>query len=479
MPSSPVTGAAAPIEEAELVPGPSAAPLVNPPTGEAPSGPQDLPAGPSGAPSGGPSGSLPPTPGTGSGGPGGSSSGGPSGGPAGGPGTGPGGGPSGTGNGGSGGPGPAPGGDGSTGGPVSTPAPDTGSTEAQVGGQLAQSLLDLVTHATSGDVLEAQRIILRRIALQGDIVPSRVPAPRNISEIGGYLNLLESLGQSDMELQTLAGILGIAGGTTPQGLVTAPPPLPLTQVSNDRPAGPLQPSLPLTVSVRRDFADPLVTALTSVRSRGGVVPFLAGPVSLPLSGLAAPVRPDPLPYLGRTLTLAWPLAVTNPVTDPLLLARPSGSSAGFEPASRVSTGGTPADVDTLLCTASSCSTVALSAVELVYLPPVLAQAGFHPTSSAPQPTSNADHAWATYANTAGLVIGQTRLGDELALVHDWDTIHASVYAQVLDWVWNGVTFGVAPSSTSGAGTAGPTGTPVSGPQPGPVPPVPPSQPVPH
>jgi hypothetical protein len=209
-----------------------------------------------------------------------------------------------------------------------------------------------------------------------------------------------------------------------------------------------------------------------VRSRGGVVAFLAGPVSLPLAGLAAPVRPDPLPYLGRTLTLAWPLAVTNPVTDPLLLTRPSGSSGAFTPASRVTTGGTPVDVDALLCTDSSCSPVALSAVGLVYLSPVLAEAGFSPSSSAQQPTSRTDHAWASYANTTGLVVGQTRLGDELALVYDWDTIHASVYAEVLDWVWNGVTFGVP--SPALAGTSGP---PISGPPPGPMPPPAPGQPV--
>jgi hypothetical protein len=328
--------------------------------------------------------------------------------------------------------------------------------------------MDLVAHATSGDALDAQRIILRRIALQGDIVPSRVPAPRNITEIGGYLNLLESLGQSDMEVQTLAGILGIAGGTTPQGLISAAPALPLTQVTNDRPPGPAQPALPLTVSVRRDFADPLVTALTSVRSRGGVMPFLAGPVSLPLAGLASSARPDPTPYLGRTLTLAWPTALTNPVTDPLLLARSSGTSGAYLPASRVTSGGTAVNVDALLCTDSSCNPIAISGAQLIYLGPVLAAAGFYPASSAPHPTSNRDHAWALYTNTTGLIAGQTRLGDELALVYDWDAIHASVYAQVLDWLWNGTTFGAA-----GASSGSPSGTPVAGPPPGPMPPPPP------
>jgi hypothetical protein len=295
-----------------------------------------------------------------------------------------------------------------------------------------------------------------------------VPAPRNITEIGGYLNLLESLGQSDMELQVLAGILGIAGGTTPQGLISAAPALQLAQLTNDRPPGPAQQSLPVTVSVRRDFADPLITVLASVRSLGGVVPFLAGPVSLPLAGLASSVRPDATPYLGRTLTLAWPSALSNPVTDPLILARHSGSSGPFLPASRVASGGTAENVDALLCTDSSCSPVSISNAQLVYLGPVLAAAGFYPATSVPGPTSNRDHAWASYTNTTGLVAGQTRLGDELALVYGWDTIHASVYAQVLDWLWNGTSFG-----PGGASSGSPSGNTSGGPPPGPMlPPAP-------
>ena len=49
------------------------------------------------------------------------------------------------------------------------------------------------------------------LALQGDVIQSRIPAPRNITEIGGYLNLLQTLGQAEMRTQTLAGALGVAG----------------------------------------------------------------------------------------------------------------------------------------------------------------------------------------------------------------------------------------------------------------------------
>jgi len=68
--------------------------------------------------------------------------------------------------------------------------------------QLVQSLIGIVQNAASPDALEVQNIILRRIALQGDVIGSRIPQPRNISEIGGYLNLLSTLKENAMREQT-------------------------------------------------------------------------------------------------------------------------------------------------------------------------------------------------------------------------------------------------------------------------------------
>ena len=52
--------------------------------------------------------------------------------------------------------------------------------------QMVQALIGLVQSAASPDALESQNIILRRMALEGDVLGSRIPPPRNISEIGGY-----------------------------------------------------------------------------------------------------------------------------------------------------------------------------------------------------------------------------------------------------------------------------------------------------
>ncbi len=51
----------------------------------------------------------------------------------------------------------------------------------------------LLEQETSQEIMALKQMILRRIAQESDIRPSRIPAPRNITEIGGYFNLLMKL----------------------------------------------------------------------------------------------------------------------------------------------------------------------------------------------------------------------------------------------------------------------------------------------
>lgn len=67
----------------------------------------------------------------------------------------------------------------------------------------------LLENEASEEVLEIKKQILRRIASESDIKPSRIPAPLNITQIGGYFNLLMQLQQEEMLRQTLASILGL------------------------------------------------------------------------------------------------------------------------------------------------------------------------------------------------------------------------------------------------------------------------------
>jgi hypothetical protein len=55
--------------------------------------------------------------------------------------------------------------------------------------EILSALADILRTGRTLKCLEAQRILLRRIALGGDVIPSRIPPPKNITEVGGYINL--------------------------------------------------------------------------------------------------------------------------------------------------------------------------------------------------------------------------------------------------------------------------------------------------
>jgi hypothetical protein len=311
--------------------------------------------------------------------------------------------------------------------------------------QLVSNLLSVLTSATSPDALEAQNIIMRRIALEGDVVGSRVPPPKNITEIGGYVNLLTTLKETTMLEQSLAGILGVAGPNPPLGWISNTQPLAMVSVTNDRPAGPAQPSLPLTFLVRSDFVNALKSAIATVHQYGATIPFAGCPVlQLPLGAPGATPPVDILKYLGRELSLAPAAALVNPQTDPLALLRPSGTTNPFQIAANVlaaaSLAVTPANYDAVECTATTSSTVTLTGASFVPLAPILAAAGFYPASPLPVPANSTQTAWARLTNVTGLVAGTTQLGDELSLIYNAQTIANSVFASITDWVWNGTTF---------------------------------------
>ena len=342
----------------------------------------------------------------------------------------------------------------SLGGPsgVTSVTPDTGSTITATGvtpydAQLTQSLLGLIQTATSPDALEAQNIILRRIALQGDVVASRVPPPQDITEIGGYINLLTTLQQGEMLSQLLAGILGVAGPTPPLGWLSNATAVGFATVANDRPAVAAQAAIPLTIAVRTDFLPAFQTALATLHNQGASLPLLSEPINLPTSapGLL-PATVDPMPYLGRTLDIVPATALANPATDPIALVY--SSSAPFQLAAQVLSPGSVAvaagNWTALQCTTSACTTVSLANAQFVPLAPILATAGFYPATPLPTPTSLSSTGWGHFTNVTGLVVGQTKLGDELSLLYSWSQIVESLFAGALNWVWNGTTF--APSS---------------------------------
>ena len=318
------------------------------------------------------------------------------------------------------------------------------SAETIAASRMLDTLLSIITSASSQDAFEAQTILLRRLALQGDVIASRVPAPRNISEIGGYINLLETLGQTEMRSQMLAGILGVAGPNPPLGWLAAKPLLCFVSLINDRPAGAAEPSIPLAFNVRSDFRPALQSALTMLHDRGCALPFLSNIYPLPVASTGNLPPDDVLPYLGRTLDIVPAAALRDPAQDPLALVRPQGSTEPFKIAARVLNGGTvtvlPANWDAQKCDANQCTPVPINNGKYVPIDSILAAAGFYPASPPPQPASLFSTTWARFMNVTGLVAGLTTVGSELRLLYPVTEIAASAFASRLDWVWDGTRF---------------------------------------
>lgn len=320
-------------------------------------------------------------------------------------------------------------------------------TDPGLTGQLVQSLINIVQNAASPDALEAQNIILRRIALEGDVIGSRIPPPRNISEIGGYLNMLESLQEKAMRQQTLSGILGVAGPTQPLGWISNTQPLAMVAVQNDRPAVPAQKSFPLTILVRSDFVSVVQAALKTLHSYGAMMPLVSpSAIVLPKGGTGAAPPSNVLFYLGRTLTIAPTAALANPAADPIAILSPPAAGSDYALAARVLKPGTfavaTADVNAVQCTPTSQTVVPLNQAPFVPLAPIMNSAGFYSSTPFPLPANSTVQTWATFNNIAGLIPGVTRLGDELSLLYRQDQIVNSAFAAILDWTWNGATFAI-------------------------------------
>ena len=302
------------------------------------------------------------------------------------------------------------------------------------------ALVDVIKSSISPDAVQAQQIMLRRLALEGDVIPSRLPAPRNITEVGGYLNLVASLQQPELQAQMLAGALGVAGPAVPAGWVMSTPPLTFVTLAADRPAGPAQPTFPLNLSLRSDFASAVSMALDALHRSGAGLPLSGALTALPAPDAAAGA--DLLRCLGRVLLIPATAAMNDPTSDPISLAR-SGDSPELQLVARASASA-PAGTWHALVTDRTTDTVSEVAVpdstRLVPIAPVLAEAGFYPAVPLPRPTRPADSAWARLTNVTGLVAGQTRLGDELSQLYRSIDIGVSGLADKLHWTWDGTAF---------------------------------------
>lgn len=341
--------------------------------------------------------------------------------------------------------------------PDSESTPETGTAAppfpAEVGAlaqTVASALAEILRSPASPGVLQAQELLLQRLALQGDVFSSRIPAPRNITEVGGYLNLLERLGEREIRTQSLAAALGVAGPNPMPGLLPATGLLFDVLRPNDRPEGEAGAQAPVQVAVRNDFAAPLDAARSAIHARGCRLPLLGlAPLGLPAAHPLAPGAGqdpvDPLLYLGRVLRLLPSAALRDPDTDLLALAREGGSGPLQVVARQVDDGAPEAgEVTETSWSAFQCdeNACAASAEDRHFLPlaPILNAAGWYqPVPGDPQ-SLGTPGPWWRWTNLTGLVVGETRLGDELLERYTPAQVAASALRDRLGHRWNGEAF---------------------------------------
>ncbi len=307
------------------------------------------------------------------------------------------------------------------------------------------AIVELLKTGADPDVLEAQKILLRRIALEGDVVPSRAPAPKNITEVGGYLNLLATLDQPELSAQMLAGILGVAGPNPPLGWIPTAPAISFASLANDRPAGAAQAAIPVNITIRSDLLDAFRVALKSLHDLGCMLPLLTPPRALPQAMQDAPPPDDLLPLLGRALDVVPATILADPDNDPLALARLTTDPPNtFHLVARELDGGTLVAEQSWAaqkCDAASCATTPPAMRRYQPIAPLLAPAGWYPPQPAILPANLVKQGNLTrLINVTGLVAGVTRLGDELRLLYPQNMISTSSLAARLMWVWNGTSF---------------------------------------
>jgi hypothetical protein len=315
------------------------------------------------------------------------------------------------------------------------------------------ALAAVIQGAASPAVQEAQALLLRRLALEGSVLPSRLPAPANITEMGGYLNLLAASGLDELRTSAIATVLGLA---SPAAVAwdESPATVGFASVGNPTALRSRFPGIPIGVAMRADLAAAWDAAVRPrLAQLGAELALWAPPLRLPdaAAASAAPggVPEDALPALGRMVYVAPELALGDPDTDPVLLGRadtdpplPLRIVLRCGAASGIAAAGFNALVWDML--AGTTLVRPLGPTRFVALDSVVRAAGFAAVGAPPVPASRFDVRWTRLVAVGGLVPGVSTLGDELRTVWTSREIARSAFATRLKDVWNGAAFVAAP-----------------------------------
>jgi hypothetical protein len=310
--------------------------------------------------------------------------------------------------------------------------------------EVLATLVEIMRSGVRPDVIEAQRLLLHRLATQGDVFPSRVPAPLNITEVGGYLNLLDQAGQFDSRMQAITAALGIAA--PPSAAAATDVPVGFAVLPNHRPPGPAQPTIPPQVTVRADFHGLLLAALDTIAAAGAALPLRSPRFELPAT---VPADRALLGVLGRTLEVMPGTVLVDPATDPVAIARLETPSTDRRRLVAAASGpGAPAAASwvTTQCSPTQCVELPPATASYVEVAPIMIAAGWYHPQPLAEPQSVSDRGDLTaFVNTTGLVAGETTLGDELRLLYTPAQIARSALAGLVGHVWDGARFAPAVS----------------------------------
>lgn len=77
--------------------------------------------------------------------------------------------------------------------------------------ELENIIADILAQETTEEVKSLKLRALQRIVEETDVRPTRIPAPQNITELGGYYNLLAKLEKEkiEMRIKLIASALGL------------------------------------------------------------------------------------------------------------------------------------------------------------------------------------------------------------------------------------------------------------------------------
>jgi hypothetical protein len=302
------------------------------------------------------------------------------------------------------------------------------------------ALTRILDAAISPEAQQAQQLVLRRLATSGDLFPARVPPPRNITEVGGYLNLLAD--RPELLSQVLAAALGVAGPNPTPGFDQPLPPAFLVRRANDRPAGPAQAATPVQIEIRSDLVSAFDAAREALHARGGRLPVRVTAPPLPAHGTEVAV--DVFVFTGRVLELVPAAALHDPEEDPLVVGSPPDEP--LQVAARQLDGDAPqaGEVDEATwslwrCDADSCEKVGVTD-RCIPLGPILNAAGWYQGPLLAPVRRGQEGGWERWTNVTGLVVGRSTLGEELALVHTQADIARSALRDLQGHRWDGTTF---------------------------------------